>query len=556
MPSAITSDTPIPRSKIMGFDHIVIGAGAAGCVVAARLSEDPDRRVLLIEAGGHNRRLSVKAPAAFASQFDTKLDWAYRTEPEEHLAGRELFHPRGRLLGGCSSMNAMMYVRGSAHDFDSWEAGGATGWSAEDVLPFFVRSEDNEDLRDRYHGQGGPLHVQTVRDPDPVTLATVEACAQAGITRRDDINGEHQDGVALTQVNVRDGVRHDTATAFLGPARRRPNLEILTGALVHRVVLHGGRAVAVELSDRRNRIRRIEASGDIVLCAGAFGTPEVLQRSGIGPAEHLRAVGIAPAVDLPAVGHHLMDHPFQFVNVELDERTPGLFGIEHPRNVARWLATRKGPLTTNVGEGLAFIRTDPSLPAADVELVIAPIYFWEHGRGQHPRPAFSIGLSLVAPESRGSVLVSSGDPTQKARVRLNLLSQGSEVDAIVRAIQRTREIVAQPALDGIRGPEINPGPWTADDGSLRGFIRHTAQHTYHPACSARIGSPEEGACDPELRVHGVEGLRIGDASAMPTVTRGNTHAPTIMIGERCADFIRRGASAAQVREARPAATTA
>ncbi|MCK9248125.1 MAG: GMC family oxidoreductase N-terminal domain-containing protein [Solirubrobacteraceae bacterium] len=524
----------------MGYDHIVIGAGAAGCAVAARLSEDADRRVLLVEAGGHNRRLSVKAPAAFAAQFGTKLDWRYVTEPEEHLDGRRLEHPRGRLMGGCSSMNAMMYVRGSRYDFDQWAAGGATGWSAEEVLPYFVRAEDHADLRDRYHGQGGPIHVQAARDPDPVTLRIIEACEQAGITRRDELNGEHHDGVALTQVNVRRGVRQDTATAYLRDARRRPNLDVLTGALVHRVLLRDGRAVAVELSTRRGGIRRVEAGADVVLSAGAFGTPEILQRSGIGPADHLRSVGIDATVDLPAVGRHLMDHPFQFLNVELRESSPGLFGIEHPRNIARWLGSRRGPLASNIGEAMGFFRTDDALPAADMELVIAPIFFWEHGKGKHVRPAFSIGLSYVAPESRGSVLVRSADPTVKGRVHLNMLSHESEVDAIVRGLRRAREIVAQPALADVRGPEINPGPGVHDDHGLREYIRATVQHTYHPACSARIGSPEDGACDPLLRVHGVDGLRIADASVMPTVTRGNTHAPTIMIGERCADLIRTG----------------
>jgi choline dehydrogenase len=524
------------------YDVIVIGAGAAGCVVAARLSEDPDRRVLLLEAGGHNKRLSVKAPAAFSAQFGTKLDWEYWTEPEENLFGRSLHEPRGKLMGGCSSMNAMMYVRGNRFDYDSWAAEGAAGWSADEILPFFTRSEDNGDLAGPYHGRGGPMHVET-RDPDPVARRMVDACVEAGFERLTDLNGAQQEGVAFTQVNQKRGMRHDAATAFLGPARGRPNLTIKTGALVHRVRLDGGRATSVEVSFGKS-LEQFGADGEIVLCAGAFGTPEILQRSGIGPAEHLKSVGVPSLVDLPAVGRHLMEHPFQFLNWELVGDDIGLSDLSHPKHLARWLATRKGKLTSNVGEALAFFRTDSSLPAPDMELVLAPLFFWEHGKREHPRPAFSIGLSYVAPISRGSVMIASPDPGQKARVSLRMLSHDSEVRALVAGVHKAREIVSQPAMDGMRGAEINPGLWVRTDEAISEYVRHTVEHTYHPACSARIGSPEEGACDAELRVHGVDGLRIADASAMPTITRGNTHAPTLMIGERCADFIRNPARVA------------
>jgi choline dehydrogenase len=520
------------------YDDIVVGGGAAGCVVAARLSEDPDRRVLLLEAGGHNRRLAVKAPAAFSNQFGTKLDWDYWTEPEENLFGRSLHEPRGKLLGGCSSMNAMMYVRGSRYDYDSWVDQGATGWSADEVLPFFTRSERNADLGGPFHGTDGPMHVRTVT-PDPVTRRVVDACVEAGFDRLDDLNGPRQEGVAFTQVNQRNGMRHDTATAFLAPARKRPNLTVRTGALVHRVLVQAGRATGVEASFGRS-VERFTATGEVILCAGAFGTPEVLQRSGIGPAEHLRSVGVDVQVDLPAVGRHLMEHPFQFVNWELAGDHVGLADLTHPKHLARWLATRGGKLTSNVGEALAFFRTDPSLPAPDMEFVIAPLFFWEHGKRQHPRPAFSIGLSYVAPVSRGSVMIRSADPTAKARVQLRMLSHPSEVEAIATGIDRARDVAAQPALRDMCGMEINPGPWVRTREAVGEYVRATVEHTYHPACTARIGTPEDGACDAQLRVHGVQGLRVADASAMPTITRGNTHAPTIMIGERCADFIRAG----------------
>jgi len=533
------------------YDVIVCGAGAAGSVIAARLSEDPGRSVLLLEAGGHNKRLSVRAPAAFSSQFNSKLDWEYWTEPEENLFGRSLHEPRGKLMGGCSSMNAMMYVRGSAYDYDSWVDQGATGWSAEECLPYFKRSEDNADLHDRYHGKGGPMHVET-NDPDPVTRRIVDACVEAGFERLDDLNGAQQEGVAFTQVNHKNGMRHDAATAFLGPAQKRPNLTIVKGALVHRVIVRDGRVETVEYSQGK-KVTTVGANDEVVLAAGAFGTPEILQRSGVGPADHLRSVGVDPIVDLPAVGRHLMEHPFQFVNWELAGDEIGLADITHPKHLAQWVATRKGKLSSNVGEALAFFRTDPSLPAPDMELVIAPLFFWEHGKVAHPRPAFSIGLSYVGPTSRGSVMIGSSDPTQKGKVRLNMLSTDAEVAAIVRGVHKAREVAAMPALAGTRGLELNPGVWVEDDYALAQWVRSTVEHTYHPTCTARIGTPEEGACDAELRVHGVPNLRIGDASAMPTITHGNTHAPTLMIGERCAAFIR-GEKAAPVAAGTAAAT--
>lgn len=523
------------------YDDIVIGAGAAGCVVAARLSEDPGRKVLLIEAGPHNKRLSVKAPAAFSSQFETKLDWNYWTEPEESLFGRRLHEPRGKMMGGSSSMNAMMYVRGNRYDYDDWATHAAPGWSAEEVLPFFKRSEHNADLNDRYHGTDGPLHVHTCT-PDAVTEKMVQACVEAGLDRLEDINGARQEGIAYTQVNQKRGVRQDTATAFLPlMVTRRPNLTVKRGALVHRVLLDGGRATAVELSSGKT-VKRYAASGEIVMCAGAFGTPEILQRSGIGPADHLEQIGVRTLVDLPAVGRNLMEHPFQFLNWELKEGHLGLHGIAHPKHLARWLTTRKGMLVSNVGEALGFFKTDPSLPAPDMELVLAPLFFWEHGKREHPRPAFSIGLSYVAPVSRGTVMIRSADPSAKAQIRLRMLSDPLEEQAMVVGVHKAREIAAQPALRELRGVEINPGPWVRTDEAIGEYVRNTVEHTYHPACTARMGPPDEGACDAQLRVHGIEGLRIADASAMPTITRGNTHAPTIMIGERAADFIRTGAA--------------
>lgn len=519
------------------YDHVVVGAGSAGCAVAARLSEDPGCEVLLIEAGGSNKRLEVKAPAAFANQFGTKVDWEYWTEPEENLLGRRLHEPRGKMLGGSSSMNAMLYIRGNRADYEGWVAQGAEGWGPDDVLPYFKRSEHHADLGgDPYHGTGGPLHVERLRTPDPVTEVMLEAAYEVGHERNDDVNGARQDGGAVGHVCQRKGMRFDCAAAFLAPARRRDNLTILSKALVHRVLVRGGRAVGVELS-RAGRVQQVFATGEVVLSAGAFGTPEILQRSGIGPAELLGGLGIEVVADLPHVGANLMEHPLQLLNWELGGGHLGLSDAATTKSLAQWIATRKGKLCSNVAEAVVFFRTDSSMPAPNMEFHMAPAFFWEHGKVEHPRPAMSIGISYVAPRSRGSVRIRSADPTQKAAVRLNMLSEPGELAEMVQGIHMAREVIDATALDELRGAEINPGPYVRTDEALGEFVRATVEHTYHPSCTARIGSPEDGVVDPQLRVHGVDGLRVADASVFPTITRGNTHAPAVMVGERCAEFV-------------------
>jgi choline dehydrogenase len=522
------------------YDHIVIGAGSAGCAVAARLSEDPSANVLLIEAGGTNKRLEVKAPAAFANQFGTKLDWEYWTEPEENLLGRKLHEPRGKMLGGCSSMNAMLYIRGNRIDYDGWVEQGAEGWTWDECLPYFKKSEDNADFGDPHHGKGGELHVERLAGPDPMTVRMCEAAYEVGFERNDDVNdGGSQLGGGVAQVTHKKGLRLDCATAFLAPARKRKNLTIMTKALVHRVIVRGGRAIGVELS-RGSRLQQVFATQEVVLSAGAFGTPEILQRSGIGDPQHLRSVGIEPLVDLPAVGQHLQEHPLQLLHWELEGGEIGLMDAADPKHLAKWLATRKGKLASNVAEAVIFFKTDASMPAPNMEFHLAPAFFHEHGKREHPRPAMSIAISHVAPRSRGSVLVRSADPTQKAAVRLNMYSQASEMAEMVQAVHLAREVISASGLDPYRGLEINPGPYVRTDDQIAEYVRATVEHTYHPTSTARIGSPQDGVLDPQLRVHGVEGLRVADASVMPSITRGNTHAPTIMIGERCADFIRTG----------------
>jgi choline dehydrogenase len=535
------------------YDAIVIGGGTAGCVLANRLSEDHGRAVLLVEAGKSNLRLDVRAPAAFAAQFHSKVDWDFWTEPQPETGYRRLFSPRAKMLGGCSSMNAMIYIRGNRLDYDTWAAEGADGWSYDEVLPLFKRSEHNEQFSDAFHGTGGPLNVTQIRDIDPVSRALVDAAASIGIERNDDFNGERQEGTGQFQVTHRKGMRWSTAEGFLRPARRRSNLTVRTGAQVTRVVLDGDRASAIELKQGKT-FERVGCSGEIILCAGAFNTPALLQHSGIGPAGHLRAVGIEALVDLPAVGENLMEHPIAYTNYELAGGRTGLFDAENPRHLVNWLLRRRGKLTSNIGETGAHVRTDAAMAAPNFQMLFSPAYFYEHGLQSWDAPAGSIVASFIAPESRGWVRVQSADPVRKPAVQLNMLSTEGEMAQMVDAIGLAREIAGAAAAAGVLGAELNPGPSVRTREEIAAWVRATAQHTYHPACTARIGSESDGVVDPQLRVHGVQGLRVADTSIMPTVTHGNTMAPAIMIGERCADLIRTPAAATTKTTAAAAAS--
>ena len=523
---------------MIGYDNIIIGGGNSGCVVAARLTEDSDRQVLLLEAGGSDRRLDILMPAAFIQQFGkTAIDWDYWTEPEPTLADRRIRSPRGKVLGGCSSMNAMAYIRGNRLDYDGWADQGASGWSYEEVLPYFRRSEDNQEFNDHYHARGGPLTVSRSRHTDPVTAGLLDGALSLGLGHNPDFNGADQEGFGPLQLTQRNGVRLNAARAFLRKAMRRPNLTVHTKAHVTRIVLKAGRAVAVEyLLD--GRPRRADVTGDVVLSAGAFGTPALLQHSGIGPAAHLRSVGITPLVDLPAVGAHLMEHPLISIPYEFSLGNFGMFDAEHPRYLAQWLVRRNGKLSSNVVEAAGHWRSSTSGPAPNFQIIFAPGHVVDHGAESWPNPTFTIAVSYLAPRSRGSVLVADSDPLHKPQVRYNMLSQPDEIDEMLEAVALAHRIADSEPVRAFRGAPAGPLASSTEPDVLRTAIRQTCQHTYHPSCTARIGSPEEGAVDAQLRVHGVDGLRVADVSVMPTITHGNTMAPAYMIGEKAADLVR------------------
>ncbi len=519
-------------------DYVIVGAGSAGCVLANRLSEDPSVRVLLLEAGGSDSSLKIKIPAAFTQQFHTKLDWDFATEPEPHVDGRCLYMPRGKALGGSSSMNAMLYVRGRPLDYDSWVAQGAPGWGYADVLPYFIKAEDNVRGPSEYHGAGGPLRVSEQRSPRPMDRRLLAASEAAGIPRIADYNGPEQDGAAMFQVTQRDGRRFSAADAYLRPALTRPNLEVRTNVTVLGVELEGDRAVGVRLRRGRGSIEVARAGREVLLSAGAIGSPQLLLLSGIGPADELRDAGVEVVRDLPGVGRNLQDHPFVTLIWEVSDQET-LYGADKPKPLAEWLLRKSGKLSSTVAEVVAFTRTRGGLPAADIQFHMGAAYFEDHGAETYDGHCMVIAPVLVSPKARGRVWLGSADPTAKPRIVTNALSEHEDVQSMIAGMRLAREIAAQAPLKEITVKELKPGSHTVDLEELEADLRRRLMLIYHPVGTARMSDTHEHAVvDSRLAVHGLQALRVIDASIMPTITGGNTNAPTIMIAERAADLIR------------------
>jgi choline dehydrogenase len=524
-------DTHPEGGSMAAFDYVIVGAGSAGCVLAARLSEDPDVSVLLVEAGPPDTKENVHVPAAFGSLFKTDVDWDYATAPEDGCNGRMMYLPRGKTLGGSSSINAMVYIRGNRADYDAWRDAGNPGWGYDDLLPYFKRSEDNERGESEYHGTGGPLSVCDSRSRNPMSEAWVAAAAETGLPENDDFNAERQEGVGLYQVTQRDGMRWSTAAGFLRPALERPNLTLETHLQIHRVLIEGGRAVGVA-GERLGEPFEALAEREVVLSAGAYNSPQLLMLSGIGPAEHLTTREIDVAVDLPGVGQNLQDHINSGVIYTTDEPVSLLIGME-PERQLEFAEQGRGPLTSNVAEAGGFHRSRDGLDGPDLQFHAAPVMFVDEGLGDPVAHGMSFGACLLTPRSAGSVTLRSNDPTAKPWIRHAFLTEEEDVRVMIDGLRLTMDMARAPALSRYcREPFVAPdGP---GDAELRAHLGRRSQTLYHPVGTCAMGS----VVDSELRVSGVEALRVVDASVMPVVPRGNTNAPTIAVAERAADLIR------------------
>ncbi|MCM2391899.1 GMC family oxidoreductase [Streptomyces albipurpureus] len=511
------------------YDYVVVGAGSAGCVLAARLSEDPGTRVALIEAGGPDTAQEIHVPAAFSQLFKSDLDWDLDSEPEPGIGGRRAYLPRGKVFGGCSSINAMIYIRGNRADYDGWAANGADGWSYSDVLPYFRRSEDNLRGADAFHGTGGPLTVSDSRSNHPLASAFVEAAISAGHRRNDDFNGESQLGVGPYQLTQRDGMRCSTSVAFLHPAMQRPNLTVLSGARADRVVIENGRATGVEVT-RNSGTEVITAAREVILSAGAYESPKLLMLSGVGPADTLAAFGIRVRADLP-VGEGLQDHYMTLLNFRTD--TESLMTAASEANAELLQSQGRGPLTSNIGEAGGFFHSRDGLAAPDVQFHMAPVLFHQEGLGPITEHGFAFGPCVLAPTSRGRVTLRAARPDAAPRITHNYLTTAEDRAAIIAGIRIALDIAAQaPAAKVITGPYDVPD--SDSDADLLAWAQRSGMTLYHPTSTCAIGS----VVDPELRVYGVQGLRVVDASVFPSVPRANTNAPTVMAAEKAADLIK------------------
>ena len=514
------------------YDYVIVGAGSAGCVLAARLSEDPDTSVLLLEAGGPDTKENIHVPLGYLQLQRTDVDWDYVSAPEPNCGGRRIALPRGKVLDGSSSINAMVYIRGAREDYDAWRDAGNPGWGYDDLLPLFKRSEDNERGESEWHAVGGPLPVSEQRSGLPLAPAWAEAGAEAGLVRNDDFNGAEQDGVGTYQVTQRDGMRASASVSYLHPAMaERPNLTVMPFMHVNRVLFEGTRAVGVEAT-QLGEARELRAEREVILSGGTFNSPQLLMLSGVGPAEHLAMREVELLLDQPAVGQNLSDHACAYGVWTATEPSSLLAALE-PAALEEFEASKTGVFTSNFAEAGGFARVGAGAEAPDVQFHTVPLQIVEEGFADPEAHGVFASVCLLTPESRGSVTLASNDPTAQPVIRNSFYSAGSDMERMIAGLRLTLDICGQPALKGFCSqPDLVPDG--DSDEALRAHVARTTFPIYHPVGTCAIGS----VVDEDLRVEGLEGIRVVDCSVMPKVPRGNTNAPVIALAERAADLIK------------------
>jgi choline dehydrogenase len=524
-------------------DFVIIGAGSAGCVLANRLSADPANNVVLLEAGGKDSSFLYRMPAGMLGLMQTGMgNWNYESVPQPSLNNRTVYFPRGKVLGGSSSINGLVVSRGNAGDYDHWAQLGNTGWSYQDVLPFFKKIENFPGGNPEFRGTGGPIDVTRVPPPEqmtPIARAWVEGAMQAGYPFNADVNESNPYGVAQMQANYKDGIRRSAAYSYLRPALGRPNLTVITGALVQRVVLAGKRAVGVDYI-RKGKVEHVSAGREVILCGGAINSPQVLQLSGIGAAEDLRPYGIDVLHELPGVGENLCDHIAVSVKTRLTKPISMLNELRPlatVKSIVQYLLTHKGPTSTSGLEAWAHLNSRPGLEYPDLQLYCVLLMYNDHGRDIIKEHGFMTTLNACRPQSVGTVKIRSADPMAPPSIDPQFLSMPEDVRALREGIRLAREIAAQKTFDGLRGTEYAPGAAVQSDAEIDAYIRNNAFSIYHPVGTCKMGVDDAAVVGPDLRVHGVNGLVVADASVMPAMISGNTNFPSMMIGEKAAALI-------------------